>query len=118
KKQNSARIFQELTDQISTMRKRLDSINKDCKKETTRLQGLQQQRMKQEAIVREFDNDNETYNKIRKAAEEKVHSILSDRKELLGRAVFCVIETMRKDPDKYGPLTHTEENNNRNNITH
>ena len=29
---NSARIFQELTDQIATMRKRLDSINKDCEK--------------------------------------------------------------------------------------
>ena len=32
-KRNSARIFQELTDKISTMLKRLDSIRLDCEKE-------------------------------------------------------------------------------------
>ena len=103
---NSARIFQELSDQISTMRKRLDSINKDCEKETTRLQGLQQQRMKQEAIVREFENSNEGYIKIRKTAEEKVISILSSSKMLLKLAFLSLGESMRKDPDKYSSLIY------------
>ena len=85
---NSARIFQELTDQIATMRKRLDSINLDCEKETTRLQGLQQQRMKQEALVRHFENNNEVYIKIRKTVEEKVISILSNSKMLLKVGCF------------------------------
>jgi hypothetical protein len=103
---NSARIFQELTDQISTMRKRLDSINKDCEKETTRLQGLQQQRMKLEAVVRQFENSNEGYVKIRKTVEEKVVSILSDAKPLLRIALLSLAESMRKDPDKYSSLIY------------
>ena len=88
------------------MRKRLDSINMDCEKETTRLQGLQQQRMKQEATVREFENNNEGYIKIRKTAEEKVISILSDAKPLLRIALLSLIESIRKDPDRYSSLIY------------
>ena len=62
--------------------------------------------MKQEALIRQFENENEAYNKIRKTAEEKVNSILSNRKELLGRAIFCVIESIRIDPGKYSPLIY------------
>ena len=108
-KHNSARIFQELTDQISTMRKRLDSINKDCEEETTRLQDLQQQRMKQEAIVRQFGNNNEEYIKIRKTVEEKVHSFLSDAKPLLRLALLSIIESIRSQPDKYSPLIYSNK---------
>lgn len=67
--------------------------------------------MKQEAMVTQFENDNESYNNIRKASEEKVADTLAGRKELLVRAVLCVIESIRKDPDKYGPLIyHNDEN--------
>ena len=45
-------------------------------------------------MVRQFENDNEAYNKIRKTAEEKVNSILSVKKEILRLAIFCVIETI------------------------
>ena len=89
------------------MRKRLDS-NKDCEKETTRLQGLQQQRMKLEAVVRQFENSNEVYIKIRKTVEEKVISILSDAKPLLRIALLSLTESMRKDPDKYGSLIYSK----------
>jgi hypothetical protein len=68
--------------------------------------------MKQETLVKQFENNNEVYVKITKAFEEKVHSILLDRKELLWRAVLCIIESMRKDPDKYGPLIYYNDDNN------
>jgi hypothetical protein len=42
--------------------------------------------MKQEALVRQFENDDEAYNKIRKTPEEKVTDTISNRKELLWRA--------------------------------
>jgi 4-alpha-glucanotransferase len=90
---------------------RLDSICLDCEKETAQRDQLYQKRMKQEAVVRQFENSNEGYIKIRKTAEEKVHSILLGRKELLGRAVLCMIESMREDPDKYGPLIYYNDNN-------
>jgi hypothetical protein len=102
-KRNSARDFQNLNDQIISMAKTLDSIHLDREKEMARLQHLQQERMNQDALVNHFKNNNEAYVKLTKT-EEKVISILVDRKELLGRAVLCVIESIRKDPDKFGPL--------------
>jgi septal ring factor EnvC (AmiA/AmiB activator) len=105
-KRNSARDFQNLNDQIISMGKTLDSIHLDREKEMARLQHLQQERMNQDALVNHFKNNNEAYVKLTKTVEDKVHSILVDRKELLGRAVLCVIESIRKDPDKYAHLIY------------
>jgi len=68
--------------------------------------------MKWEAHVRQFENNNEEYSKIRETVEEKVTDIISNRKELLWRALLCVVESMRKDPDKYGPLIYYNDDNN------
>jgi hypothetical protein len=103
-KRNSARIFQELTDKISTMLKRLDSIHLDCEKELAQRDQLYQKRMKIEATVRYFENNNEEYVKIRKTIEEKVRNILSDAKPLLRIALLSLTESIRKDPDKYSSL--------------
>ena len=63
--------------------------------------------MKQEAIVKHFENSNEVYYiKIRKTVEEKVISILSDTKMLLKLALLSLTESMRKDPDKYISLIY------------
>ena len=65
------------------MRKTLDSTRLDYEKEMERLRHLQQQRVKQKAIVKHFENNNEVYYiQIRKTVEGKVHSVLSDRKML------------------------------------
>src|SRR3954463_8748998 len=76
-KRNSVRVFQEINDKILSMRNRLDSINLDCEKELAQRDQLYQKRMKLEAGVRQFQNNNEEYAKIKKTVEEKVHSILS-----------------------------------------
>jgi len=103
---NSARLFQELTDQIATMHKRLDSVRLDCEKEMERLRHLQQERIKQETLVKHFENNNEGYIKIRKSIEEKVISILSDAKPLLRLAFLSLTESMRNDHDKYSRLLY------------
>ena len=54
-------MFQSLNDHIISMGTKLDSIKLDCEKETARLQVLQQERMKQEALVKHFENNNEEY---------------------------------------------------------
>ena len=105
-KRNSARIFQELTDKITTMLKRLDSIHLDCEKELAQRDQLYQKRMKIESAVRHFENNNEEYVKIRKTIEEKVRSILSDAKPLLRIALLSLTESMRKDPSKYSSLIY------------
>jgi hypothetical protein len=88
------------------MRKTLDSTRLDYEKEMERLRHLQQEIMKQEALVKHFENSNEGYIKIRKTAEEKVISILSDAKPLLRIALLSLIESMRKDPSKYSSLIY------------
>jgi hypothetical protein len=68
---------------MSNLYKTSDSVRLERQKEKEELEYLQQKRMKQEALIRQFENDNEEYNNIRKAAEEKMIDGLASRKELL-----------------------------------
>src|ERR1051325_3948018 len=52
---NSTMIFQDLNNQISSMRSILDSIRLDIEKEKTRLNQLYQKRIKQEALVIQYE---------------------------------------------------------------
>ena len=67
-KENSAREFQQVNDQIIMMRKTPDSTRLECEKEMERLRHLQQERIKQEDLVKHFENNNEEYLNIRKTA--------------------------------------------------
>jgi hypothetical protein len=113
-KHNSARILQELSDQIATMRKTLDQYQLSCKEQRLELTNLQLQKIRLEGIVDSFQNDNEEYDKIRNTIEEKVVSILSDKKMLLKLALLSLTESMRKDPDRYSSLIY--HNNTSSNI--
>ena len=70
-KASSARESQLLNNQIIIMRKTWDSTRLDCEKEMERLRYLEQQRMKQEALVKHFENSDEVYIKIRKPLKKK-----------------------------------------------
>ena len=83
--------FQQVNNQIIMMRKTKDSIRLDYENEMERLRHLQQQRTKQEAIAKHFENYNEEYLKIRKTVEEKVISILSNSKILLSSLIKCIL---------------------------
>ena len=100
-KTNSARESSQLINQIIMMRKTLDSTRLDYEKEMERLGHLQQKRIKQEDLIKHFENNNEEYLNIRKTVEEKVISILSNSKMLLKLALLSLSESMRKDPDKF-----------------
>jgi hypothetical protein len=62
--------------------------------------------MKLQSLVRHFENNNEEYAKIKNTVEEKVHSILSDRRMVLKLALLSLIESMKNDPDKYSRLIY------------
>jgi hypothetical protein len=104
-KRNSARIYQELTDQILSMRKRLDSLNLDCERELAQRDQLYQKRMKIEAGVRHFENNNE-YLKIKQTVKQEVECILTDRRQLLKLALLSLTDSMKNDPDKYSRLIY------------
>lgn len=111
-KRSTARDFQNIIDEIVLIGNRLDSIHLECQNQVTHVHQLCQKRMKLDALVRQFENDNETYNNIRRTAEEKVADTLAGRKDLLRLAVFCVLESIKKDPDKYGPLIYYNDDGN------
>ena len=52
---NSTMIFQDLNNQISSMRSILDSIRLDIEKEKKRLHQLYQKRIKQESLVIQYE---------------------------------------------------------------
>jgi hypothetical protein len=109
-KRGAAKDFQNLNDQIINMGKTLESIKLDCEKEMARLQVLQQERMKQEVLVKHFENNNEEYINIVKTIEDKVRNILSAVKVFLQLALLSLIESMRCDPDKYISLIYYDDN--------
>src|SRR3982750_3400916 len=56
-----AKEFQNLSNQITYMNKRLDSIKSECENETATLRYLQQQVAKLESFVHNFRNNDEGY---------------------------------------------------------
>jgi hypothetical protein len=98
-KHNSARILQEISDQITYLRK-------ICKEQSLELTRLQMRKIRLEGLVNNLQNNSEEYFKIRNTVEEKVHSVLSDKKMLLKLALLSLTESMRKDPDRYISLIY------------
>jgi hypothetical protein len=100
----AAKEFQSLNNMISSMNNTLDGIKLQCGTEAATLEYLQQQRAKLETFVYNFRNDDEGYTKLKKTIEDEVLRILSDKKALLKQAALSITESIRKNPQKYGPL--------------
>ena len=101
-KLNSNRVLENVT-------KNIEYYSLCCQRELAQMDQLYQKRMKQQAIVRDFENNNEEYAKVKKTVEEKVDSVLSDRRIVLKLALLSLTDSMKNDPDKYSHLIH---NNN------
>jgi hypothetical protein len=61
-------------------------------------------------MVRRFKRHNEEYLKIKKTVEQEVNQFLLGVKELLSLAFYSLMESMRKDPNKYSALIHYNNN--------
>ena len=77
---------------------------------------LQSKKIALEDLVRRFENNNEEYLKINQTIKDKVSSILSDGKGLLGLALYSLMESIRNESAKYSSLI-CYHNNNSNNIS-
>src|SRR5207247_5866316 len=107
-KQNSTRICQELSDNITSSLKREDYVRSCCQIEISRMDRLYKKQRSLEGFVQFFEGNNETYLTIKKTVEEKVHSTLSDGKMLLKLAILSLVESIRKDPDRYRSLFYPD----------
>ena len=88
-KHNSARVLQELRDQIATMRKTLDQYQLSCKEQRLELSKIQLQKVRVKDLVDNFQENNEQYAKIKKTVEEKVkYFVRSDNGVKVGTFVY------------------------------
>jgi hypothetical protein len=106
--QNSRALLRELNNQIVEASTSLEHYRVTCQQEQMKLEGIRQEKTKGEALVRNFQDTNEQYMKIRSIAEEKVCSTLSDSKLLLKYAMLSLVESVKKDPDRFTSLIYND----------
>jgi len=93
------------------MGKRLDDIKSECENETATLEYLRKQIAKLEAFAHNFRNNDEGYIALIKTIEEEELRILLNKKALLKLAVLSIAESIRNNPDRYGPLFNNHNDN-------
>ncbi len=98
-KRNSARIFQELNDQIIDLQKTRDSLHSACRELGLEITKLRIQKIRLEVAVNKIQNDSETHNKIKEMAKREVERFLGDRQLIFKLTFESIIKSMRKDPD-------------------
>ena len=94
---SSIRTLQDYDIQLDALGKSFDNYCQLCQEQEVKLNDLQRKRLKAEALVRQFEN-NEEYLKVRNVVEEKVYATLSNNVILLKLAVSSVIQSMRNNP--------------------
>jgi hypothetical protein len=107
-KRNLNRVILDLNNQRTEASNYVEHYKASCRQEYTKREALRHERTKLDAIVSQFKNNDEEYLKIRRIAEEKVNSTLSDSKVLLKYALLSLVESMKKNRDKYSSLIYNE----------
>ena len=100
-KESLIRIMQDYNDQVTALGKSFDNYCRLCQEEEVNLSNLQKERLKAEALVTQFQENDREYLRIRNVVEEKVYSALSNGAMLLKLAVSIVIQSIRNSPDQY-----------------
>ncbi len=91
----------------------MNSLHRSCIRERKEIENLYDEKIRLEAIVTEFKSSNEEYfDKIKQAAEEKIKEVLTNGKFLLQFAVASVIESSRSNPELCNFIMYDNSNNN------
>jgi hypothetical protein len=94
-------IVQKLSDQISELSNTRDSYRSSCEEERRQMVELHQKMIRLEALVNDFQDNNEEYLKIIKTVGEEVLSVLSNPKVFLRFALLSITESIRNDPERF-----------------
>ena len=84
-----------LNDKIASHKVLLKSYTTSYERKLQELKILNNEISRLEALVTHFKNNNEEYLRIERTVEEKLKNVLADRKVLLHKAIFSIIETLR-----------------------
>jgi hypothetical protein len=103
---NAARTFQQLSNDISEEYKILSQYRSSRKEECLELDKLRLQKVGLESIVREFQNNNESLQKIKELVRRTIEQGLANHRHVLSLALLSVINSSQRDPIKFNILYH------------
>jgi hypothetical protein len=98
---NLAKDRQRLSDVISNLCKTENQLQLTIKELQAKLAKLDLQRERTENFVKQYQEKNIEYNKVKTVIRGEVESVLADRRELLRLAVRSTIELLRLQPQKF-----------------
>jgi hypothetical protein len=101
---SSIRTLQDYDMQLDALGKSFDNYCQLCQEQEVKLNDLQRKRLKEEALVRQFENDKDL--KIRNVVKEKVYNTLSNGEILLKLAVSSVIQSIINNPEYYSLIVY------------
>ena len=100
-KSNSVKDYHQLCNEVSEMKTTVDQLQLTIKGSKNEKAKLELQRIRLQNFVKDFQDNNIEYNKIKQAILGEVEYVLSDRRQLLRMAIQSVIELLRLDPQKF-----------------
>ena len=100
-KSNSANDYHRLCNEISGMKTTLDQLQLTIRESKEEKAKLELQKIKLQNFVKDFQDNNIEYNKVKQAIEGEVEYVLADRRRLLRMAIQSVTELLRLDPEKF-----------------
>ena len=115
-KSNSTEDYYRLCNEISGMKTTVDQLQLTIRESKEEKAKLELQKIRLQNFVKDFQDNNIEYNKVKQAIEREVEYVLGDRRRLLRMAIQSVIELLRLDPQKfhafyYNQSTIQPENN-------
>ena len=100
-KSNSTEDYHRLSNEISGMKTTVDQLQLTTKESKDEKAKLELQKIRLQNLVKDFQDSNIEYNKVKQAIEGEVEYVLADRRRLLRMAIRSVIELLRLDPEKF-----------------
>ena len=101
-----ARTFQLLSNDISEESKILNQYRSFCQEERLKLAKLRLQKEKLESVVRQFQNNNEDFLRIRDIVKHAIEQCLTNHRYLIEIVFLSVIDSCRYNPPKFNILYH------------
>ena len=100
-KSNSTEDYHRLCNEISEMETKVDQLQLNIKESKDEKAKLELLKIRLQNFVKDFQDNNIEYNKVKQAIEGEVELVLGDRRRLLRTAIQSVIELLRLDPQKF-----------------
>jgi|ERR671918_2232186 cell division protein FtsB len=95
------RTLHHVQDQIADSKKILKWL-RIIAQEEDKINQIKDEKIRIKRLIKLFKDNTKEYLKIEKTVREEFSNVLLDRKGLLRLAFYSLMESMRKDPEKYG----------------